>query len=280
MKLVSYTHLGQNHVGEVDGEWVVPILGLEQLDASTPTEVLREAPRDEAARVELAAVRLRPASPSPAKVICVGLNYTAHVDETGRDLPDYPVLFPKYASSLIGPDDEIAVPPESREVDYEGEMALIIGRSGRRIPESEAMDHVLGYCVANDVSMRDYQYKSHQWLQGKAWDASTPLGPWIVTPDEVDVSRAGIRTTVDGVMVQESTLEHLIFSLPRLISTISEFTRLEPGDVILTGTPAGIGHRRTPQLFLTPGSVVAVEVDGVGRIESRVVAEETAGARV
>jgi acylpyruvate hydrolase len=128
----------------------------------------------------------------------------------------------EYASNLIGPTNDILLPPEAEAADYEGEMALVIGRAGRRISEAEAMDHVLGYCVANDVSMRDHQYKSHQWMQGKAWDDSTPLGPAIVTPDEVDPSATTIRTVLNGEIVQASTLEHLIFSIPRLTATISE----------------------------------------------------------
>jgi acylpyruvate hydrolase len=273
MAYIHYEHNGTPALGEVSGETVVPLAGLREIDRTTTTEVLRSAERLTAQSVPLAEVRIRPASPVAGKVICVGLNYKAHVAETGRDLPTYPVLFPKYASNLIGPTDEILLPPEVEAADYEGEMAVVIGRPGRRVPEEKAMDLVLGYSVSNDVSMRDYQYKSHQWMQGKAWDGSTPLGPTIVTPEETDVSAATIRTTLNGKTVQESTLEHLIFSIPRLIATLSEFTVLEPGDVILTGTPAGIGYKREPRVILRPGDEVTVEVSGVGAITNRCVAE-------
>ena len=212
--------------------------------------------------------------PHPTKVFCVGLNYRAHIEESHRELPTYPVLFPKYASSLVGPDEDIELPAESHQVDYEGELAVVIGRAGRRIPRAAALSHIAGYTVANDVTMRDFQYKTHQWLQGKAWDRSTPLGPFLVTPDEVDVSSARITTTLNGEVVQDSDLSMLIFDVATLVSTISEFTELLPGDVILTGTPSGVGYRRTPQLFLSPGDTVTVEIAGVGRLSSRVAAEQ------
>ncbi|PRY18295.1 fumarylacetoacetate hydrolase family protein [Kineococcus rhizosphaerae] len=273
MAWVSYRRDGQDGVGVLDGDHVVPLRGLRRIDATTDVEALLAAEPDPASRTAVAEVELLPASPAPSKVFCVGLNYDEHVNETGRELPTYPVLFPKYASSLIAADRDIPVPPESHQVDYEAELAVVVGRPGRRIAKADALDHVLGYSVANDVTMRDYQYKTHQWLQGKAWDGCTPLGPWLVRPDEVDLRRAGIRTVVDGVTVQESDLSKLIFDVPTLISVVSEFTALNTGDVILTGTPGGVGYRRDPQLFLHPGTKVSVEVDGVGRIDSLVVAE-------
>src|SRR5699024_6969178 len=142
------------------------------------------------------------------------------------------------------------------------------------IPQNEAIDHILGYSVSNDVSMRDFQYKSHQWMQGKAWDDSTPLGPYIVTTDEVDPTKSAIRTILNGEIVQESTLEFLIFSIPELIATISELTVLEPGDVILTGTPSGIGYTREPKLLLKPGDTVTVEVENVGAITNRCISDD------
>jgi acylpyruvate hydrolase len=173
---------------------------------------------------------------------------------------------------LTGPFDPIPVPPESKAVDYEGEVLVVIGERGRRIPRERALEHVAGYAVANDVTMRDYQNKTHQWLQGKAWDASTPVGPDLVTPDEAP-DPLTLRTFVNGEKVQEASTELLLFDVPTLVSAISEFAALEPGDLILTGTPAGVGYRRDPRLLLGDGDVVAVEVDGVGRIESRCVAD-------
>lgn len=274
MAWVSYRTDGRTFVGLVDGDEYVPLDGVERIGPGTGSAELRRAVPDRARRVPASSVELLPPSWAPSKVFCVGLNYREHVSETKRDLPTYPVLFPKYASSLIAADRPIAVPPESHQVDYEGELAVVIGLAGRRIPEDRAADHVLGYAVANDVTVRDFQYKTHQWLQGKAWDASTPIGPHLVPPDEVDVGHAAIRTIVDGATVQDSDLSKLIFSIPTLISTISVFTELQPGDIILTGTPGGVGFRRDPQLFLTPGTTVRVEIEGVGRLESRVVAEE------
>jgi acylpyruvate hydrolase len=155
-------------------------------------------------------------------------------------------------------------------VDFEGEMAVVIGRAGRRIAEADALDHVLGYTVANDITMRDFQYKTHQWMQGKAWDASTPLGPYLVTPGEIDIDAAGIRTVLNGEKMQESDLSQLIFTVPRLIATISTFTALRPGDVILTGTPGGVGYRREPKVSLSVGDWITVEIDGIGTTQNEV----------
>ncbi|WP_328604455.1 fumarylacetoacetate hydrolase family protein [Amycolatopsis sp. NBC_00345] len=281
MRYATYEHRGRRQAGEVRGTTVIPLSGLTELGPATTPEVLSAAPRDEAGAVPVGEVRLLPVVPRPSKVFCVGLNYRDHVTETNRDVPGYPVLFPKFASSLIGPHDDIVLPPESTQVDYEGELVVVIGRPGRRIAESDAVDHVLGYTVANDVTMRDYQYRTHQWLQGKAWDASTPVGPYLVPPEDVDIGNAGIRTVLNGRKLQESDLSHLMFTIPTLIATISTFTELAPGDLILTGTPGGVGFRRDPQVFLRHGDEITVEVDGVGAIHNLVRAGLTSegGAR-
>ncbi|WP_063005826.1 fumarylacetoacetate hydrolase family protein [Nocardia salmonicida] len=268
MAYATYEHRGVRRVGEVQGSTLVPLDGLTEIGVATTPEVLIAADRDTGGRVEIDDVRLLPVVPHPSKVFCVGLNYRDHITETKRELPTYPVLFPKFADSLIGAYDDIVAPTESTQIDYEGELAVVIGRPGRRIAEADAADHVLGYTVANDITMRDFQYKTHQWMQGKAWDASTPLGPFLVTPDAVDLSSAGLRTVLNGEKVQESDLSMLIFSIPRLIAEISTFTALAPGDVILTGTPGGVGYRRDPQLFLHDGDQVSVEIDGVGVVRN------------
>nr|WP_240974016.1 fumarylacetoacetate hydrolase family protein [Nonomuraea sp. FMUSA5-5] len=167
-------------------------------------------------------------------------------------------------------EEPILLPSESHQVDYEAELAVVIGRPGRRIPSDQALDHVLGYTIANDVTMRDYQYKTHQWLQGKAWDSSTPLGPALVAPDAVDSGALDISLRLNGEVMQSSNTSLMIFSVPRLISLASQFTRLEPGDVILTGTPGGVGYRREPQVFLTDGDVVEVEIEGIGVLRNPV----------
>jgi acylpyruvate hydrolase len=277
MAYATYEYQGRRRVGRVEpspaGDRLVPLDGLTEIGRDTPTEVLAGAVElvDEVVAVD--EVYLCPVVPSPDKIICVGLNYLAHVGETGRDLPTYPVMFTKFASCLIGPRDDILLPAESEQVDYEAELAVVIGRAGRRIPREQAAAHVLGYTVANDVTMRDYQYKTHQWLQGKAWDSSTPLGPYLVTPQEADVSAAGVRTLMGGVKLQDSDTSRLIFDIPTLIAAVSEFTTVLPGDVILTGTPGGVGFRRDPKLFLRDGDEITVEVDGIGTLTNRVRAE-------
>jgi len=247
MAWVSYRHDGTDHVGMVDGDDYVPLAGIRRIDRSTGTAQLGAALPDEAGRVIATETELLPLSWAPEKVFCVGLNYRDHIAETGRDTPRYPVLFPKYSDSLLAADQPIPVPPESQQVEYEGELAVIIGTGGRRIPRESAGQHVLGYTTANDVTMRDYQYKTHQWMQGKAWDSATPIGPYIIPAKDADISQAGIRTFVDGTVVQESDLSQLLFDIPFLIAIISEFTRLRPGDIIFTGTPGGVGFRRKPQ---------------------------------
>jgi len=273
MPYASYQHQGVRRVGRVDGTRLIPLDGLTELGKDTTADVLDQAAELPDKAVDVDDVYLRPVVPNPDKLICVGLNYVAHVGESKRQLPEYPVLFTKFASSLIGPRDDIELPPESGQVDYEAELAVVIGREGRRITPGNALEHVLGYTVANDVTMRDYQYKTHQWLQGKAWDHSTPLGPYLVLPSETDVSAAGVRTLLGGEKLQSSDTSRLIFDIPTLIAAISEFTTLLPGDVILTGTPGGVGYRREPQLFLKDGDEITVEVDGVGTLVNRVRAE-------
>jgi len=266
----TYDKAGAPVVAELQGDLLVPLEGPAELGGATTAEILAAADRRHADAFTAAEATLRPVVPNPARVFCVGLNYTSHITETGRTDSDYPVLFPKWASSLTGPFDTIDLPGESSQVDYEGELTVVIGQPGRRISEETAPAHVLGYTVANDVTMRDYQYKTHQWVQGKAWDACTPVGPYLVTPDEVDIDAQTISAVLNGEKVQESPLSLLIFSVPRLIATISEFTQLRTGDLILTGTPAGVGHRRTPPLYLKSGDVISVEVTGIGALRNTI----------
>jgi acylpyruvate hydrolase len=279
MPFASYEYRGRHYVGRVEGDSLLPLAGPTELGTATPTDVLAALSVAQTEPVPVADVKLRPVVPRPDKVICVGLNYLAHVGETGRDLPEYPVFFTKFASALIGAYDDIVLPPESDQVDFEGELAVVIGRAGRRISRDDALDHVLGFTVANDVTMRDYQYKTHQWLQGKAWDHSTPLGPYLYTTGEIDVSAVGLRTVLNGVEMQSSDTSRMIFDIPRLISTISEFTELTPGDVILTGTPGGVGFRRDPKVFLREKDEIVIEIEGLGSVVNRVVGEATRANR-
>jgi len=273
MRFASILHEGQPLAVAIEGDRAVPLQGVAELGSQTPLSLLRDPPLDRQSSLPANELHRRPVVPRPGKVICVGLNYAAHIEETKREQSDYPVLFTKFATTLTGPYDPIPLPPESEAIDYEGEVVVVIGERGRRIPSDKALDHIAGYAVANDVSMRDYQYKTHQWLQGKAWDASTPVGPDLVTLDEApDPLR--LKTFVNGEKVQEASTELLIFDVATLVSVVSEFATIEPGDLILTGTPGGVGYRREPQLLLKDGDVVVVEVDGVGRIENRCVADQ------
>jgi acylpyruvate hydrolase len=276
MRFASVLHDGQPHAVAIDDGTAIPLTDIAELGARTPNEVLRDPPLDRAAAFALSDATVRPLVPRPGKVICVGLNYKAHIEETHRDDSDYPVLFTKFATSLTGAHDTIVCPPESEAIDYEGELAVVIGRPTRRVAQRDALDAVAGYTVANDVTMRDFQYRTHQWVQGKAWDASTPLGPALVTPDEAgDPSALTLRTIVNGEVVQESTTDLMIFPVPTLISVISQFATLEPGDVILTGTPAGVGFRREPKLLMGDGDIAVVDIEGIGRTENRFAAEST-----
>jgi 2-keto-4-pentenoate hydratase/2-oxohepta-3-ene-1,7-dioic acid hydratase in catechol pathway len=202
----------------------------------------------------------------PGKVVAVGQNYMDHIREQGAEPPGIPVLFPKFATSVIGPGAEIRWPRGLTDrVDYEGELAVVIGRRASRVPVDEALDVIAGYTIANDVSARDLQLGDGQWLRGKALDTFLPLGPAIVTPDELgDPQALPIRTRVNGETVQDSNTREMVFSVAELIAFITEGITLEPGDVVLTGTPHGVGNFRDPQVFLQPGDIVEVEVGDLG----------------
>lgn len=264
---------GSPFAAEVTENEVRPLAGQPPLGGDTDFSALAGADRGDP--LPLAGVELLAPVQAPGKVICLGLNYKSHVTETERDLPTYPVLFTKFADCLVGPGEAIVAPPESSHIDYEAELAVIVGRTARRVPPDEALGAVAGYTVANDVTMRDYQYKSHQWLQGKAWPRSTPLGPWLVTGDEIDHARAlDIRLELNGREMQSSNTRLMIFDVATTLSLLSTFTTLEPGDVVLMGTPGGVGFRRDPKVRLAPGDRVKVEIAGIGAIENEVVAED------
>jgi acylpyruvate hydrolase len=259
--------------GLVEDDAVRPLRNVLQLGRDTPSEVLADPPvTDE--RVPLAEVKLLPVVPRPGKIVCVGLNYRAHAEEGGYDVPDYPALFTKFAETLVAAGDPILLPPESSAVDFEAELAFVIGRPVRRASGAAALEAVAGYTVANDISMRDYQYKTAQWLPGKNWAASTPLGPFLVTPDEVgDPHQLDIWLELNGERMQSANTRRFIFNVPTLVATISEFIPLAPGDVVLTGTPSGVGYRRDPKVLLREGDRVTVEIERVGRLENRISAE-------
>jgi acylpyruvate hydrolase len=220
----------------------------------------------------MAEVTLLPVVPHPGKIVGVGLDYEAPAKEGGHDRPDYPTLFTKFQETLIADGDPITLPPESEAVDYEAELAFVIGRPVRRASGDEALEAVAGYTVANDVSMRE-QDKTQQWLPGKGWAASTPR-PFLVTPEEVgDPPDLDISLELNGERLQSANTSMFIFDIPTLVSTISEFPPLAPGDVVLTGTPEGVGYRRDPKVLLKDGDRVVTEIARVGRLENPVVAE-------
>ena len=273
MRFASVLHEDRPLAVAIEHGRAIPLRGVTELGPETPHPLLLSAPLDRESSLPLEEVRFRPVIPAPRKVICVGLNYVAHAAEAGRDVPGYPVLFTKFADSLTGPFEQIVCPSQSSAIDYEGELAVVIGARARRVSVDQALEVVAGVTVANDVTMRDFQNKTHQWLQGKAWSAATPVGPELVTLDEVgDLGALTLRTVVNGETVQEASTGLMIFPIPTLVSVISQFATLEPGDMILTGTPSGIGFRRDPPLLLGPGDVVSVEVERVGRLENSFVA--------
>jgi acylpyruvate hydrolase len=273
MRFASVNHEGSPLLVRVEADHATPLAGATALGPETSAEWLRGA-EPSGDPIPVSELHFRPVVPRPSKVICVGLNYVAHIEETQREESDYPVLFPKFASSLAGPYDELPLPAECDSVDYEGELAVVIGAAARRVSRERALEHVAGFAVANDLSMREYQHKTHQWMQGKAWDNVTPVGPELVTTDEAGDGRGlTLRTTLNGEVVQESSTDLMIFDIPTLIATITEFATLEPGDLILTGTPSGVGARREPPLFLKDGDVLITEIEGIGRLENRTVNE-------
>jgi 2-keto-4-pentenoate hydratase/2-oxohepta-3-ene-1,7-dioic acid hydratase in catechol pathway len=228
------------------------------------------AHRTEAGRVgAIDEVRLGPPIPDPSKVLCVGINYRDHAAETGRALPEHPDIFSKFASSLTGPADELSLSDISPKLDYEGELAVVIGSPCRSVSRDEAIDHVAGAMILNDLTARDLQFNATQWLPGKAVDASTPCGPALVTLDEVgDPQDLGLVTRVNGVEVQNSHTSRMIFPVAEVISYISQFLELRPGDVITTGTPDGVGSRMDPPSFLAVGDVVEVEIERLGALHN------------
>ncbi|MCU1636516.1 MAG: fumarylacetoacetate hydrolase [Cryobacterium sp.] len=206
--------------------------------------------------------------PTPSKVVCVGLNYRTHILEMGREIPQHPTLFAKYPEALIGPYDTIELPEyASHAVDWEGELAVVIGRTARRLDPEQAAAAIAGYSVLNDVTMRDYQYRTPEWFQGKTFENSTPFGPVLVTGDEYGVDTE-LRTEVDGEVVQRSMTNDLVFTPAALVSYISHIVTLNPGDVIASGTPGGVGHVRKPPRYLSDGATLTTTIEGIGTISN------------
>src|SRR5579884_1988689 len=227
-----------------------------------------------AARYKINSVKLCAPVPRPPKLICVGLNYRDHAAETGAQIPAVPTIFNKFPSAVIGPGDNIVLPRVSKSPDYEAEFAFVIGRGGRHIAPADWRNHVFGYTIVNDVSARDYQRATSQWLMGKTFDTFAPMGPCIVTADEIsDPHNLDIRIEINGEVLQNSNTRELIFKVPDLIAFLSSVFTLEPGDVVSTGTPAGVGFARKPPRYLHPGDQVTVKIPGIGELSNPVVSE-------
>lgn len=219
-------------------------------------------------------VRFLPCIPDAGKIICVGLNYHEHREESHNPVLSYPTLFVRWPDSQVGADQPIIHPRETTMLDWEGEMAVVIGKAGRRIARDNAWEHVFGYACYNDISVRDWQKHTTQFTAGKNFPTTGAFGPWLLTADEVpDVAQLHLQTRLNGEVVQDASVSQLIFDIPHLIEYISTFTPLSPGDVIVTGTPGGVGFRRQPQLFMKPGDRIEVEITGLGVLANDVIAD-------
>lgn len=220
-------------------------------------------PRHPAATAELATL-----VPNPDKIICLGLNYATHIAEMGRPTPQYPTLFAKYRGALIGPQDPVALPAVSDQVDWEAELGVVIGRSARKVSADEALAYVGGYTVVNDVTVRDWQHRTREFLSGKTFESTTPVGPWLVTPDELPPGAAGldISCSVNGELMQSSNTSDLLFDVATIIAYVSQIITLLPGDLIATGTPGGVGAGRDPKVFLAPGQVLTTRIQYIGEL--------------
>ena len=226
---------------------------------------------------DLATADLAPVVVHPDAILCLGLNYREHILEMGREMPEHPTIFAKTARALIGARDDVWMPPESHEVDWEAELGLVIGRTVRRADAAEARAAIAGYVVVNDTSMRDWQMRTPQWIAGKTWEHATPIGPWLVTPDEVDDARdLRITCEVDGRVVQDARTSDMLVDPVEVVTYLSTVLTLVPGDVVLTGSPAGAGFGRTPPEYLSVGQTVRTAIEGIGELVNRCVADPTA----
>lgn len=277
MRLARFVHRGTPGgaplVGLVSGDRITE---LEGVDGDADIGVLAGLGASDAAGSEFSLddVELLAPIKRPPKFLAIGLNYAAHIGETGRDKPDFPVFFNKQSTCVNGPHAPVVIPRDSQMVDYEGELGIVIGRRARRVSAEEAAAVIAGYLIVNDVSARDWQYKAATWTLGKSFDTHGPIGPWLVTADELtDPQALHLRTWVNGDLRQDAPTSDMLFSCLEQVSTLSQVFTLEVGDLIATGTPSGVGMARNPAEFLQPGDVVRVEIEGIGAIENRFVAE-------
>lgn len=284
MKLVTFTHRRRTRTGAVAASG--DIIDLHAIDDEIPADMLRLLDGGVAMldRVRAAAasassvlpipdVTLEAPVPEPRSVLAIGLNYRDHAEESGQAIPKHPVVFAKVATCITGPDKPIHCPKVSGALDWEGELCVVIGKRARHVAAADALSYVAGYMIGNDVSVRDWQFHAPTWMMGKSFDTHGPTGPWLVTPDEVDASSLGIATYVNGEQKQRSNTNQLIFDVPQIIEYLSAAFTLRPGDVVFTGTPAGVGAAQKPPQFLKAGDRVRIEIAGLGVLENTVIDE-------
>jgi 2-keto-4-pentenoate hydratase/2-oxohepta-3-ene-1,7-dioic acid hydratase in catechol pathway len=280
MKLVRYGTAGQEKPGVLDGDGVirdlsgrVPDIGGDALLPETLTRLKAIDPTT-LPRVD-GSPRIGPCVAGVGKFLCVGLNYSDHAAESGMKVPAEPIIFMKATSSIVGPNDDLAIPRGSQKTDWEVELGVVIGRMAKYVEERDAMNHVAGFCVVHDVSERAFQLEgTGQWVKGKSADTFGPIGPWLVTPDEVaDCHALDMWLEVDGQRYQNGNTKTMVFNVPYLVSYLSKFMSLRPGDIISTGTPPGVGHGMKPPVYLRAGNVVRLSVAGLGEQQQRVIAD-------
>jgi 2-keto-4-pentenoate hydratase/2-oxohepta-3-ene-1,7-dioic acid hydratase in catechol pathway len=285
MRLITFTYNGNTRLGALRGE--NEIVDLQQADSRLPRGMIAFLEAGERAlklagdaiaqakqTIPLTLVKLNAPIPRPGKILCIGLNYSDHAAESGQPVPQFPVVFAKYTNTVISHGESIVLPHVSTQVDYEAELGFVIGKRGRYIAEADALRYVAGYLPINDVSARDYQNRTSQWTMGKTFDTFAPMGPALVTSDEVsDPHQLNIRLTIGDDVLQNSNTNKLIFNVPQLVASLSEVMTLEPGDVVSTGTPPGVGFAQKPPRFLKPGDVVSVIIEGLGTLTNPVVGE-------
>lgn len=282
MKLARYSRNNQLGLGIVQGDRIIPLNN----DPSLPADMSELLHQYEALQqplqnlmnqsehsIPLSEVRLLAPIAQPGKYIGVGLNYADHIAETGLERPDFPTLFNKQSTCVIGPGEAIHRPRISDKLDYEGELAFIIGKRCRHVSVADAHKVIAGYTIVNDVSVRDWQVKSPTWTLGKSFDTHGPMGPWVVTADEIDPHNLELKTWVNGELRQHSNTRHLIFDCYQLVETLSTVCTLEPGDVIATGTCSGVGVKMKPRGYMKPGDKVSIEIEGIGRLSNPVIIE-------
>jgi 2-keto-4-pentenoate hydratase/2-oxohepta-3-ene-1,7-dioic acid hydratase in catechol pathway len=283
MRFATFEHGGEGYAGVVNGDTVISLkaagfpdlISVLQGGAEAFKKVenfVAQPPGD--ATIPLVSVKLCAPIPKPPKILCMGLNYRDHAAEARLEIPKVPVFFAKYSNTVIGHGDNIVLPKNSRKPDYEAEFGFVIGKGGRHIEAGNWRDYVFGYMNCNDVSARDFQMAASQWTMGKNFDTFAPMGPWLVSADEIgDPHNLDISLTLDGEQMQHSNTSELIFKIPETIEFLSSVMTLEPGDVVLTGTPGGVGFSRKPPRWLTPGAEVVVCVEGLGELRNTCVAE-------